>query len=275
MSKDTQEVFIIHGKEELISMNLKKWWLLFVLSSISVSPSFANGPAKSGWFVGAQGGWIWPNLSNSSTTVFNGSNVPAPNNSDLYTISKHPSTDQTWGFYAGHLWTRSSSYFPFYSLAFRYQRVNTANITGTVDQYSLPNFVNYNYNLHLSSNIFSLLGKFNIYQYKHFSPYVSLGIGESSTQITGYTETAAAGIIPRVSPGYQGQDNSNFTYSAGVGIDYFFNPQLWASLGYEYAYLGTVNTGKGTAAWSNQSLSLGKCRSNSVFLGISYQLPYP
>lgn len=235
--------------------------------------SFAKTTYPSGWFLGAEAGVVFPHLK-SSTTVPNGSEVGSPYNMDLYTI-KNPNTTQNFALDFGYRFTRKKhAFIPFYTLALRYQHVNSFKIKGMVEQYSDPEFLNYDYSLNASSNIFSFFGKADLCQYKSISPYISASVGLVENQISNYSEQAVSGVsLPRIDPAYAGTSSHNFMYSAGVGFDYRINRQCTASLGYEFANLGKLKTGKGkNDNWQSESLSLGTLKTNAILLSVSYQL---
>jgi opacity protein-like surface antigen len=132
--------------------------------------------------------------------------------------------------------------------------------------------LNYNYQINASSNIFALLGKVDLYDFHSFDPYLTLGLGVANATLKGYQESPESGIIARVSPDYQSHTSSSFTYSLGLGVDYFITPKITASLGYEYADLGNIKSGDGTSTWSGSSLSFGKLTTHTVLLSVFYQL---
>lgn len=236
------------------------------------SDHFSHAVSPRPWFIGISAGVTWPSLSKGSTTVPNGNPVPPPYNVDLYTVNT-PNTAATWSFYVGYRWVRSCEFFPIMSVALRYAHIFNFNISGTIDQYSVPGQINYNYTMNVSPNIATVFGKFDIYEFHSFAPYVSLGLGESFNSITNYTEQAMSGTIPRVSPGYGDRMVGDFTYNLGAGLDYFLNPRTTFSLGYEYANLGKIMSGDGVSTWSGTALSFGTLTSNTILLSAFYQLP--
>lgn len=255
----------------------KRWIFWLLLMGCVPNVGFCGGinPLNilyaKGWFVGASAGLVWPQLGESNTSVLNGNDVQAPYNSDVYSIDT-PNNTQNWSLYAGYRWDRSQQILPHYSVALRYERLSKFKIEGTVDQYSLPDFVNYNYHLYGSANIFSAQGKVDLYDFHSFDPYLSLGLGAANTTLEGYRESPYGGIDARISPGYQNHSMTHFTYSLGLGVDYFITPKITASLGYEYADLGNVKSGNGTSTWSSDSLSFGRLTTNTILLSVFYQL---
>jgi len=228
-----------------------------------------------GWFIGASAGLVWPHLGANSTSVANGLDyLPPPANYDLYSINRTPNTTGSFSFYAGYRWDRPSRIIPHYSLALHYEYLSQFSINGSVYQQSqVPSTAIYSYSYDCSSNIFTLLGKIDLYDFHSFAPYLTFGLGIASTALEEYLESYLGGdSAARVNPGYQSKTSANFTYSLGMGVDYFITPKITASLGYKYADLGNVKSGSGVSDWSDTSLSFGKLTTNTVLLSISYQL---
>lgn len=225
--------------------------------------------SHNGWFFGAEIGGALPQLKNS-TTVFNGSTQPAPNNVDLYSINE-PGSTPNYSLYFGYHFVRLSQSFPYFNLALRYQHLNSFKVKGTVEQYSLPAFVNYNYSLNAYSNVYGLFGKLALYQFHRLAPYISAGIGLAQNRTNNYTEQATSGVTPRTSPDYSGAYLDNLMYSLGIGLDFQINRQVSASLGYEFSNLGKIKMGHGNGDfWQGQTLSLGTLKTNAILLSINY-----
>ncbi len=227
--------------------------------------------SKDGWFFGVGASYIFPSLGNNRTTVSNGI-ATSPYNLDTYSIHG-PDNTNAYSFYGGYRFDRQTIWLPHYSLALRFQHVVMTQLKGSIQQYSLPIFTNYNYNMDVDSDIVNLEGKLDIYQYGRIAPYVSLGLGFASNTVSGYNEQALPGISARESPAYKRHSNTNSMYSLGVGFDYDFTEKTWASLGYEYANLGKSSSGSGIGSWAGQSLKVGTLSTQAVVLGIFYQLP--
>lgn len=252
----------------------KPFWIstwIAVILCLQMPTSFATDYiTPSNWFVSGDLGLLMPSLGNSSTTINNGSTTQPP--TDIYLISK-PGVAPTLALQGGYRWTRINPWFSSFSLGLRYQYLTSFKTSGTIQQYASAANTNYDYNLNVSAHVLSVLGKLDIYQFKHFAPYVTLGLGQAFANVAGYSESPLGDVIPRNSAGFQNKNNLNMTYSAGLGVDYKFNRKLSMSLGYEYANFGKLKTGNGSAAWSNQSLSLGALSSSAILLGLRYQIP--
>ncbi|PWY56333.1 hypothetical protein DGG96_03090 [Legionella qingyii] len=250
--------------------------LLFVFHSPSYSKNIENiqsslhqsiSNAQGNWFTSLGGGAQFPEL-NSHTKVNNGSGFPAPYGADRYSI-----TNDNGGVIAasmGRRWHNDSIWFPSYSLSIFWQYFFKTHISGEITQYSLPQFTNYNYNLDFTSNLLLASGKINLMRYGIFSPYINGGIGTSFNNISNYSETAFAGVTPRVSAGYRNSNTSEFAYNVGAGVDVQILPQLFLSVGYIYQDLGPLSSGHGVNAWTGESLNLGSYRSNEVLITATY-----
>ena len=242
---------------------------LSVLLSFCSLPSYAGNLVGGGLFFGAGIGGAWSDLPDQ-TTVFNGSPQPAPYNQDTYSISE-PDSVAVWPVYFGYRFARDTNLFPYIDVSLRYEHVDSFTLNGTIDQYSLPDYVNYNYSLDTVSNLITIDGRTDVYRWGPIAPYVSGGLGVAVNTTSGYSEQAFSGIYPRVSPGFQNNTDGNFTGDIGFGVDYFITHNIWASLGYEYAYLGKVQTGNCVSTWSGETLSPGSLTSNMLLFGLFYQ----
>lgn len=263
---------------EVIKISRKLFCTILFIFFI-LSPLFANASIKKTlvsnhpWFAGVYAGGSWLSLSKSSDSILNGNNQPPPNNSDHYSI-KSPDSVATYSLMAGYRWSKNRVWLPFYSVAFDYQHINESEIEGVVTQYSLPNYENYRYSLKNQTDIFALMGKADIYQYRSFMPYVSLGLGIANNFVNHYDETAEGGIIQRESPAFQSKTNANFAYMLGAGVEYSLRSNLTLSLAYEYENLGNVKTGYGKGSnWSGDKLDLGRLSANTVMLSAAYLFP--
>lgn len=250
----------------------KHFWILVSLLFLHLPTSFATDYiSPSNWYVSGGIGFLIPSLSSHSTTVFNGSTTQNPN--DLYSISK-PGVAPTLALEGGYRWTRINDWFHTVTVGLRYQYLTSFTANGSIAQYSSADHANYNYNLNVAAHVLSVLGKLSLYQFKHFSPYVSVGVGQAFTTVGDYSEDPLGNVQPRVSPGYQNKSTMNTVISAGLGVDYLFNRSWSMSLGYEYLTLGKLKTGNGTSTnWTNQSLSLGSLSASAIILSVNYQLP--
>ena len=224
-------------------------------------------PRQANWYAGLGVGGQFPTL-NSSMTVKNGSDYPAPLNVDLY--STNNDSQAFLGISAGRRWQNESVWLPALSVGVLYEHFFANNAGGTITQYSLPEFTNYTYKWNVSSNDVLATAKLNLFRYEKWSPFINGGLGLAFNTTSGFNETALAGVTARVSPGFASNTSDQFAYNVGAGLDYQVAPQWLISLGYLYQDLGHVSSGQGAQTWSADSLSLGAFRSNDVFASVTY-----
>lgn len=241
----------------------------FVHSTKSKNSIWDGLRLKNGrWFVaggvGAQRATI-----DGRFTVNNGSDAIAPYNLDSYSTDK-TNTTALISIEGGHRWQRDRILLPAYALSLRYQHIFPNNVGGQITQFSSNDFINYNYDWKISSDILSMLAKVDLFRYRSLLPYVSAGVGAAFNHATSYSETALANVTPRVSPGFADHSNTVFTYSLGAGIDYQLHSNLIVSLGYEFQDLGKISSGSGTSTWAGTSLRSSSFKTNNILLSFNY-----
>lgn len=162
--------------------------------------------------------------------------------------SQHSSSNEPSAILSsGYVWVRENTWLPAFSIGLTSQYVYPMTLKGSVDQYSLPAFRNYNYKYDIQ--LLDLMGtvKLNIVRWHDFMPYLTLSGGFVNYRISNYKENAVAGVTPRISPGFQSDNNYNLAYTAGLGLAYVLQENLALSLEYNYSDFGTISTGKGAS----------------------------
>lgn len=222
------------------------------------------------WFLGVGGGLANSSLS-SHDSVFNGAIVPAPSNQDLYSI-KNPHATPTLQLIAGYQWHQQhTAFIPYASLSLQYSHYFNNEIKGDVYQYSLPDFLNYNYDLSYEADNFLFVGKLDLYQFKCLLPYVSFGFGFILNHLNDYTENPTVSVTPRISPAYQGQTVANSAFNIGLGFDYIITDEIWVTVGYEHIIQqGGLKTKNGLSTWSDTQLNLGNIKSDHFFVNLIF-----
>lgn len=223
---------------------------------------------SSRWYLNGQVGSQFSQMG-SSTTVNNGSGFQSPYNQDIYSASS-PDGALLLGLGLGRRFEWNHPWITATSLGIHYQYFFSQDIQGEITQFSLPQFKNYSYSIPLASNVIFGNAKFHFKDYRDFSPYVSVGLGGVISKGDGYTETAYANITPRISPDFSMQNNTQFAYLIGVGIDYPLAQQFILSAGYQYSGLGQVKTANGQGSWSGENLEFGNLTSNAFVFGVTY-----
>jgi opacity protein-like surface antigen len=219
----------------------------------------------SGYYIEAGATMNWYGLQHSSMAVAQNDGWPA--DTDIVANIDH-TTSFSLG--TGYLWTFDRSWFSNNSVGLEYSYGLPTSIKGNVEQFSLPQFINYNYRYRMYRNTLLIVGKTDIASWHHFMPYVETGLGASWNTSGNYNEQAEPGVTPRVNPGFSDSaSNSTFAYAVGVGLDYAIKNNLWLSVGYRYSGFGNINTGAGTNTFSGNNLN-NTIYSNSVFARIRY-----
>src|SRR6185312_6941258 len=90
----------------------------------------------------------------------------------------------------GIQWEQSSKWLPYYSLGIKGTYVPLITEKGYINQYSLPNFRNYNFQYDV--RFFNLLGtlKADIIKWHNLMPYVMAGAGIANYNTSSYRESA-------------------------------------------------------------------------------------
>jgi len=224
-------------------------------------------PTKKNWYASAGVGGQFPTL-NSSMTVNNGSSFPTPFDQDIYSTTNHAQV--FFGASVGRRWQRDNNWLPALSVGVLYEYFWANNVGGTITQFSIPQFNNYNYTWNTASNVVLASAKLNLFQYNWLSPYVNGGLGGAFNRASSYREMAFPEVTARVSPGFAANTSHQFAYNAGVGVDFQCASQFLLSIGYLYQDLGKVSSGQGTQSWEGQSLNLGKYHSHGVMASVTY-----
>ncbi|WP_028387738.1 SPOR domain-containing protein [Legionella fairfieldensis] len=219
------------------------------------------------WFVQLQGGVFFP-LMDRQILIDNGADVPAPGNVDIYSVKQ--SNPGTIALTVGHRMTTQLSTIDHYTFSGRLQYVLPANVGKTIMQYSIPEFLNYNYNWKLSALALTADTKLNLFNFSNFLPYINGGLGVSFNQARSYRETALPEVTPRVSPAYANHTLTHFTYHVGAGLDFFYARHWLLSVGYEFESLGDFSSGKGQSTWFPESLYLGTYQANTLLFSVTY-----
>lgn len=188
-------------------------------------------------------------------------------------------TDEALGYLtAGFECKRANFWFPMTSVGIRYQNIAPTEIAGFIDQYSLPQFRNYQYTYSVKLQTAMLTLKSNIYRWQQFTPYVLVGAGAVDYSTYTYNEQALSNVTPRVNPGFRENSDQNFAYQLGIGFDYLLRENLAVNLELDYNYFGMIKTGNGAnyvtltdQNFSNEHLE-HKYSATSLLLGFTYYM---
>lgn len=220
------------------------------------------------WFVLVQGGGL-SSQNHGNFLIDNGSDYPAPENVDVYSSKQR---DQgTVALTLGKQIPVQSAVVNQYTLSARLQYLIPENVGDTIMQYSLPQFLNYNYSRKLSALALTADTKINMLHLAIVSPYLNGGLGISLNQMKSYSEAALPGVTARVSPGFANQSSTQFTYHVGAGLDFAFADNWSCSVGYEYEDFGRFSSGSGQWTWAAAGvLPFGSYHANTALFGLTH-----
>lgn len=236
-----------------------------LLYSLSHSLCAHSNSIHGNWYFGESAGATFPKVTNYH---FVGTGPGWPD--DLYT-NHDVETVGLFSLIGGYAWTTNNQWLPFYSLGATYTYALPAEVSGTIFQYSLPQFENYNYQYKIQRQSFLGIIKADIYRYQNVMPFFSLGLGLSANRANHYREVAINQVTPRVSPGFQAKTDTHFSYTLGTGIDYVIKNNLWLGLEYNYGHFGYAQTGPGTSSYATEHLRT-KLTASTVALSVYYFL---
>lgn len=181
----------------------------------------------------------------------------------------------------GYAVLKACDWFPVLMLGVNYTYAFSGNVSGYVNQYTLPEFQNYTYNYDFSRQSVMGVIKANFYRSPYgLMPYLMMGTGASFNKGGSYTEQPLASVTPRVSPGYGTNTHADWAYMLGAGVDWAFRDDIWLGLEYTFGDYGKVETSNGVEVssltsvdYSTQHLS-NKLRANSIALNFTYLINY-
>ena len=218
---------------------------------------------ENGWQVGVGAGATIPNLEDNTHVNIGGPGWP----DDKYTDNDIDAA-ALFSVFAGYTWQNETQWLPAYSLRLNYLYGLSSDVTSDVEQFSLPQFENYQAEYKVQSQMLLGVLKVDLYRYKRLSPFISAGLGVAWNRFSDYDEQAFAGITPRISPNFADKTHTDLAYTLGAGIDYLLTEKFTLSLEYDYGYLGHVKSGDSTKAPGDNLDS--KLSTNLVLLNFIY-----
>lgn len=220
-----------------------------------------------GWFVGLGVGWLNP--TNTNSVNFASSGMPGfPD--DRY-VANSAGDAASYSIIGGYQWLRDTAWFPAISLALSYTGA-TPSITGVIYQNDLPDAKNFVFKYEVSQQLPMATLKVDLYNWRIFMPYVSVGIGAAMNKVRNYADTPIPGeTVQRRRYGFNSATNTNFASSVGAGLDYWISHKVQLSVGYQFTSSGSISTGFGNGSLAANRLT-NKLRTNSVGLQALYFL---
>jgi opacity protein-like surface antigen len=235
---------------------------LFILTQIAYAQNCCcevTCPKTKHWYVDLGLGWV------INQHAKNGS-VPTalPAFPDTFLVDDKQSTVLAL-IGLGYLWSYPNRlWLPYVSTGLEFDYLPSAKIAGLRENFSIPADTDpYQYRLIHYSLI--AVGKLGIYRWGNWVPYVSLGLGSTWNRSYDYSEDA-----PSVSPGFGNKTQAEFTYNAGLGLDFNLNRDLQLSLGYRYDNFSNNSTGNGDTVASDTKQLSSRTHADTILLSLRY-----
>lgn len=150
-----------------------------------------------------------------------------------------------------------------------YHYISSMDVKGNLEQGISSPYYQSTYSYSVNSSQYLAEAKLRR-QFYHYFPYVFLGLGVASNSAYDYS-TAVPNYLT-VTPNYSNRTTNSFTYSLGIGVDYFVMPKLSIGLGYRFINLG--NVGLGTGVIRNTRVGAELTQSNLYINTLLAQLNY-
>ena len=125
--------------------------------------------------------------------------------------------------------------------------VNGINTVGVEPQTSTT--YNYNYNVQTQQ----VLGTIKLFAttYERFHPYGEVGLGAAFNHAGQYNATTTETGSINLTPGFSNLNQTQFSYSLGLGVDTQVSTKIRVGLGYRYSNFGSTSLGNGIVTFNN------------------------
>jgi opacity protein-like surface antigen len=179
-------------------------------------------------------------LSNSHVAQTQSNYIGSPAVQSAY-LPNHPNTTQSlFALFAGAEYSGNSLFNTQFGLGYYY--TPATNVNGVLQQ-SITNLGNlYNYQYAINTQQLLAEGKLLFKWHKRILPYISLGIGAAFNHAGNYSATPQSETAGPP-PVFAAHNQTSFSYSLGLGIEFPIQPQLRVGAGYRYSNLGAVSLG--------------------------------
>lgn len=238
--------------------------LVSVLFTLMSPALFAFDGMTGDWEIGLGAGALFPNVDGAM--ISSGEGWP----DDAYHVNQEDTTALFTAF-LGYQWADDDAdWLSQLHLRLNYFYGLSSTISGRVQQFSLPEYENYDFDYDAQTQ--ALLGtlKVNIYQYQQLSPFIVGGVGAAWNKFSDYSEDALTGITPRVSPDFSDHTHADFSFLVGAGLDYFCSEDFTLSLEYNYLDTGEIKSGTSDVYIDEQITS--DINNSIILLSINYVL---
>ena len=142
-------------------------------------------------------------------------------------------------------------------------------LSGDIWEDADPDFNNFTYAYNVNHLRVAAKGKLLANWEHSVAPYISGSLG------VGFTHAHNFSITPKIfeeipPPTFRSHTDTNFSYTAGAGLQKSINNNLQASIGYEFADWGKSNLGRAPGQTLNSGLHLGSIYTHELQFSLSY-----
>jgi opacity protein-like surface antigen len=188
------------------------------------------------------------------------------------TFSYSPNGNDVYPLIAGISISKILTIDPFYTLqaGVSAHYISRMNVKGDLEQGISPPYYQANYSYNMSSYQYLVDAKLRRQFYERYFPYIYLGLGMAFNKAYDYSISVPGYLT--VTPEYSTRTTNSFTYSLGLGMDYFVMPTLSIGVGYRFINLGKVGLGPGVINNTNVSAKLTQSHLyiNTVLAQLNY-----
>jgi opacity protein-like surface antigen len=141
-------------------------------------------------------------------------------------------------------------------LGLSYHYITQMDANGVLAQGVTPPYPQFNYRYSINSAQLLAAAKF-LHQWNElYYPYLIGGIGAGFNKASNYSTSVPSYLT--LTPDYSNKSSSSFSYSVGLGIDFFKFHPVTIGLGYRFSDLGQIRLGDGRIRNREISSQLGQ-----------------
>ena len=161
---------------------------------------------------------------------------------------------------------------PLYSLqaGVSFHHISSMDVNGNFEQGISPPYYQSTYSYSVNSSQYLIDAKLRRQFCNLLFPYLYLGLGIASNRAFDYSASVPDYLV--VTPLYKDKTTNSFTYSVGLGVDYFVKSNVSLGVGYRFINLGKL--GLGTGAIRNTTVGTKLTQSNLYINTLLAQLNY-
>jgi opacity protein-like surface antigen len=149
----------------------------------------------------------------------------------------------------------------------------STTLKGTVWQYGLPQFNNYNFTAPVTSTRLMFDFKPTLFTWQRVKPYAIFGVGAAWNTLSYYETVTGTGINPASFEALSKHTSSHVAWDVGAGFSVAITDKLSATAEYVYAFLGNGSPANVSRSGANLSAAPSfSLQTQSLLFGLSLKL---